>query len=87
MVTFSSLCGGSVIDVKAFEVVLVVVVVLSVFVAALPSFRIGRALNELGRQGYTWFETPSDRAIEAQPSEDARDAPIPRRPLRGRITI
>lgn len=72
---------------NAFGVVLVIVVVLSVFVAALPSFRIGRTLNELGRHGYVWFETPSDRAIEAQPSEDARDAPIPHRPLRARITI
>jgi hypothetical protein len=41
-------------------------------------------LEQLGRHGQTWFDHPSDLDPSQLPSEDDRDAPIPKRPLRGR---
>jgi hypothetical protein len=31
-----------------------------------------------------WFDRREDIGVENRPSEDDRDAPIPKRPLRGR---
>jgi hypothetical protein len=47
-------------------------------------FRTSRVLDRLGRQGQTWFDHPEDISYAERPSEDARDEPIPKRPLRGR---
>jgi hypothetical protein len=70
--------------VNTFEIITIAVGVGGIVLAATPWFSVGRALGELGRQGQAWFESPTDRALEVQPSEDAMDAPIPRRPLRAR---
>ncbi len=72
------------LGVNLFEIVTIVVSIGGVVVAATPYFRIGRTLDDLGRQGQIWFESPADRGLDVQPSEDAVDAPIPRRPLRSR---
>ena len=67
---------------SAFEVVTVVVCVAALAIAATSYFRGG--LNDLGRYGRTWFDHREDIPEADRPSEDERDAPIPRRPLRGR---
>ena len=46
--------------------------------------RNGGPLSRLGRDGSVWFDHLSDLPIDQRPSEDALDAPIPRRPLVGR---
>ncbi len=66
------------------EIVTIVVGIVGIVVAATPYFRTGRTLEDLGRQGQMWFETPAERGLDVQPSEDAVDDPIPRRPLRAR---
>ena len=43
-----------------------------------------RGLEHIGRQGHTWFDRADDRPIAERPNEDDRDAPLPRRRLRGR---
>ena len=40
--------------------------------------------RRLGRSGLFWLDHRDDLPIAGQPDEDERDAPIPRRPLRGR---
>jgi hypothetical protein len=46
--------------------------------------RHGWPLRSLGRDGVMWFDHLADVPLEERPSEDALDAPIPRRPLHGR---
>jgi len=46
--------------------------------------RHGWPLKRLGRDGEMWFDHLADLPLEERPSEDALDAPIPRRPLYGR---
>ena len=41
-------------------------------------------LSRLGRDGSMWFDHLADVPLDERPSEDALDAPIPRRPLVGR---
>jgi hypothetical protein len=43
-----------------------------------------RGLEHIGRQGHAWFDRADDRPISERPNEDDRDAPLPRRRLRGR---
>ncbi len=69
---------------NVFELVTVGVAVLGAAVAGIVYLRGPGALDQLGRQGQSWFEHPSDRSVSDRPSEDERDAPLPRRPLRGR---
>jgi hypothetical protein len=69
---------------NAFEAVTVVVSVIAILVAAATYLKVNRALDQLGRRGGTWFDHPEDIDVADRPSEDDRDDPIPRRPLRGR---
>jgi hypothetical protein len=69
---------------NAFEVVTLVVCVIALLVAAASFFRVNRVIDQLGRRGGTWFDHREDIDPEERPSEDDRDAPIPKRPLRGR---
>jgi len=68
---------------SAFEVVTVIVSAVAIALAASSWFRVKRVLDQMGRRGLS-FEHPSDRDISERPDEDERDAPIPKRPLRGR---
>lgn len=68
-----------------FETVTILVTLGALAVGVLDFLRSGGPLAGLGRQGTLWFEHSDDRAIDQRPSEDALDAPLPRRPLRGRI--
>lgn len=70
--------------VTVFEIVMFVVAALAVLACFTPFFSIRRAVGSLGRQGMFWFEHDEDREVEDRPTEDERDAPLPRRPLRGR---
>ncbi len=69
---------------NVFEVVTIGVAVLGAAVAGIVYLRGPGALDELGRQGQSWFEHPADRPVSDRPSEDERDAPLPRRRVRGR---
>ncbi|HEY2772100.1 MAG TPA: hypothetical protein VGI87_16110 [Solirubrobacteraceae bacterium] len=69
---------------NAFEVVVVVVCVIALLVAAAAFFRGNGAFDRFGRRGSTWFDHNEDIAADDRPSEDDRDDPIPKRPLRGR---
>jgi hypothetical protein len=69
---------------NAFEIVVIVVCVIALLVAAAAFFGKGGALRQLGRRGGTWFDHREDIAEDDRPREDDRDAPIPKRPLRGR---
>lgn len=54
-------------------------------VAALASYlHAPGGFADLGRTGQTWFDRIDDHALADRPSEDDRDAPLPRRRLRGR---
>jgi hypothetical protein len=68
---------------SAFEVVAIVVSVLAIALALTSYFRINRVLSHLGRSGQTWLDHEEDEPIGDRPSEDDRDEPIPKRPLRG----
>ena len=67
-----------------FEVVTIVTTVGSAAAGAVAYLRSGGPLAQLGRSGLLWFDHASDAPLENRPSEDALDAPIPRRQLRGR---
>ena len=67
-----------------FETITIVVTLGGIVLAATPWFRPGRVLASMGRLGPFWFDHNDDQDLAIQPSEDAKDAPIPRRPLRGR---
>lgn len=69
---------------NAFEVVTLVVGVVALVLAAASFLRVNRAIEQLGRRGSTWFDHSEDIADGDRPNEDDRDAPIPKRPLRGR---
>jgi hypothetical protein len=69
---------------NAFEMVTVAVTFLSLAVCFTGYFRPGRVAGDLGQQGSMWFDHPGDRELGERPLEDAVDAPIPHRPLRGR---
>jgi len=70
---------------SAFEVVTILVTVGGTAIGLIAYLRGGGPLAELGRHGALWFEHPSDRPYAERPAEDERDAPLPRRPLRGRF--
>ncbi len=67
-----------------FEIVLIAVAVVGIAVALTPWFRPARLMGRIGRRGGTWFDHADDLPVQERPGEDERDAPIPRRPLRGR---
>jgi hypothetical protein len=69
---------------NAFEAVTFVVAVAAILLAVYSYLRLNRVLGELGRRGGNWFDRAEDLPIEDRPSEDDVDAPIPKRPLRGR---
>jgi hypothetical protein len=69
--------------VSAFEVVLVIVVGVTVVIGAASYFRRRSAVSQLGESPEA-FAHPEDRPLSEQPSEDERDAPLPKRPYRAR---
>jgi hypothetical protein len=69
---------------SAWLLVTVIVVATAVVIGALIYLRGNPPLGSLGRTGSTWLEHSEDRPPEERPDEDARDHPIPRRPLRVR---
>lgn len=69
---------------NAFEIVLIAVAVVGILLSFTRYLRPGRAVADLGRVGSMWFEHIEDREVNERPSEDARETPIPRRPLRSR---
>ena len=66
---------------SAFEVVLIVVGVVGILLAGTRYFRTRNAVSGLGRSS---FEHPEDRPVSDRPSDDERDEPLPKRPLRAR---
>jgi hypothetical protein len=70
--------------VSAFEVVTIAVSAVAIALSLTSYFRVSRVLDRLGRGGQAWFDHAGDADIASRPSEDDRDAPIPKRPLRGR---
>ena len=72
---------------NAFEVVTIVVSVVAIALAATQLLPPQPVLGELGRRASSLVRPP--RGLEPtsrdQPNEDDRDAPIPKRPLRGRM--
>jgi hypothetical protein len=68
---------------SAFEVVLIVVGVAGILLAATRYFRTRNTLSSLGNSPES-FAHPDDRPVSERPSEDARDQPLPKRPVRGR---
>jgi hypothetical protein len=70
---------------STFEVVVIVAAIVCIPVAAVVHFPVRKLIDQAGRRGGLWLDHPEDAPIEDQPSEDERDAPIPRRPLRGRV--
>ena len=69
---------------NAFEIVTLAVSAIAIALSATSYFRISRVLDRLGRSGQAWFDHADDASVADRPSEDSRDAPIPKRPLRGR---
>ncbi|MDQ6745214.1 MAG: hypothetical protein M3Z27_04245 [Actinomycetota bacterium] len=69
---------------NAFETIILIVTVAAVVLALSAVFGPGRSLQDIGRSGSLWFDHQDDLPLDQRPSEDERDAPIPRRPLRGR---
>jgi len=73
---------------NAYATITILVTVGAAVIGLVDSLRSGGPLSQLSRRdGGFWFEHPDDLPIEQRPSEDAIDAPIPRRPLRGRIEV
>ena len=68
---------------SAFEVVLIVVTVMAILVACTSYFRLRNVVKQLGESPRA-FAHPEDRPVSEQPSEDTRDQPLPKRPLRGK---
>ncbi len=68
---------------NAFEVVIIIVAVVAIVLAASNYFRLRQVLSEMGRRGYS-MHSSAETDIADRPNEDDRDAPIPKRPLRGR---
>jgi hypothetical protein len=67
--------------VSTFEIVLIVVGVVGVLLAATRWFRTRTAVEGPGRSA---FARPEDRPVAERPSEDDRDEPLPKRPVRAR---
>ncbi len=67
------------------EIIVFAVAALGLVGSFVGPLRFDRAFESFGRTGSVWFDHPSDRTYAELPSEDERDAPIPVRPLRGRI--
>lgn len=70
---------------NAYETVTILVTVGTAVGGLVDYVRSGGPLTQLGRQDALWFEHPADRPFSERPAED-HDAPIPRRPLRGRVS-
>jgi hypothetical protein len=68
---------------SAFEIVLVVVGVVGILLGAVWYFGTHDLLSRLGTSPES-FAHPDDRPISERPSEDDRDEPLPKRPLRGK---
>ncbi len=68
---------------NAFEVVAIVVSVIAIALAATSYFRVSRVLQDLGRSRLSSYRG-HDADLSQTPNEDERDAPIPKRPIRGR---
>jgi hypothetical protein len=68
---------------SAFEVVLIIVAVVALLLLATRYFRPRSVVKELGESPRA-FAHPEDRPLRERPSEDTRDAPVPKRRLRGR---
>jgi hypothetical protein len=71
--------------VNALETVTILVTAGAAVLAAVDYVRNGGPLSRLGREGAVWFDHLADMPLDQRPSEDALDAPIPRRPLVGRF--
>jgi hypothetical protein len=66
---------------SGFLVVLIVVAVVALALAAF--FRTRNVASDLGESPQS-FAHPEDQPVSEQPSDDARDAPLPKRPVRSR---
>lgn len=66
--------------VNALETITILVTAGATLVGVVNAFR-GGVLSRLGRDGVMWFDHIDDLPLDERPSEDDRDAPIPRRPL------
>jgi hypothetical protein len=71
-------------DMNTFETVTILVTAGAAVIALVDYVRHGGPLSRLGRDGVVWFDHLADVPLDERPSEDALDAPIPRRPLVGR---
>jgi hypothetical protein len=67
-----------------FEVVTVGVAASAAVITIGAYLRGPSPLDGLGRHWRSWFDQPEDIPLESRPFEDERDAPIPKRRLRGR---
>jgi hypothetical protein len=82
----SAIAGGrSFQRMYVYETVTVLVTVGTLVIGTIDYFRSGGVLSQLGRHGNMWLDHAADAPLADRPSEDEMDAPIPRRPLRGRI--
>jgi len=72
--------------VNAYEIVTIAVTAGAVLFGVIDYLRTGSALVGLGQSGKFWFDHLADMPFDQRPSEDELDAPIPRRPLRGRLS-
>jgi hypothetical protein len=69
----------------ALEVIIIAIALLGAAAALVGYLHApARGFEHIGRQGQAWFDRAEDRPISERPSEDDRDLPLPRRPLRGR---
>lgn len=68
---------------SAFEIVLIVVAALAILIACTRYFRPRNVVRQLGDSPHG-FAHPEDRRVSERPSEDTRDRPLPKRPVRGR---
>lgn len=69
---------------KTFEIVVLVVNLGAIGVGLTPLFTRKQGRSSAAKNGFLWFDHNEDYEVAARPSEDAIDAPIPWRPLRGR---
>ncbi len=69
-----------------FEIVTLAVGGGGLVLALVAAFRGQNPFTDLSRRGDMWFDHAEDLPLEARPSEDERDAPIPRRELRSRAS-
>jgi hypothetical protein len=68
---------------SAFEVVLIIVAVLGIGAACTGYFRSRNVVRQLGESPRS-FAHPEDQPVSERRSEDTRDEPLPKRPVRGR---